>query len=93
MMETVLIIAIVAIALTTLLAAMELQHQKEDIDALAETIEGADLLRNFISSVWSCSRSSEGGVWIGSGNSGFARGNSLYIPVLAVPIVLYDSII
>lgn len=72
--------------LPTLLAAMELQHQKDDIDALAETIEGADLLRNFISSVWSCSRSSEGGVWIGSGNS-------LYIPVLAVPIVLYDSII
>lgn len=43
-------------ALPSLLAAMELQHQKEEIDALAETVDGADLLRDFTSGVWSCSR-------------------------------------
>lgn len=76
-------------ALPTLLAAMELQDQKNDIDELAEAIEDADLLRDFASHVWSCSRSSLGGVWIASGNSGFARGNSLYISGLAVPVILY----
>lgn len=76
-------------ALPTLLAAMELQDQKNDIDELAETIEGADLLRDFTGIVWSCSLSSEGGSWIASGNSGFARGNSLYVPGLVVPLVLY----
>ena len=31
--------------LPSLLAALEIQHQKAEIDALAETIEGADLLK------------------------------------------------
>lgn len=46
-------------ALPTLLAAMEIADQKKDIDELAKTIEGADLLRNFTSYVWSCSRYNE----------------------------------
>ncbi len=49
--------------LPSLLAAMELQHQKAEIDALAETIEGADLLRDFTSNVWSCSRSNANYCW------------------------------
>ena len=44
-------------ALPSFLAAMEIQHQQEEIDALAETIEGADLLRYYTSGIWSCSRS------------------------------------
>lgn len=75
--------------LPTLLAAMELQHQKNDIDELAETIEGADLLRDFDSYVWSCSRCSEYGGWIAYGNFGFANGGGLYYSNLAVPLVLY----
>lgn len=76
--------------LPTLLAAMELQHQKEDIDALAETIEGADLLRNFISIVWSCSQCSECFGWMAyDANGGFASGDLLYYSSLAVPLVLY----
>lgn len=78
-------------ALPTLLAAMEIQDQKKGIDKLAKRIEGADLLRKFDSCVWSCSRSSEGGGWIASGR-GFARGNCLYIPALAVPTILYREI-
>lgn len=74
--------------LPTLLAALELNHQKEDIDALAETIEGADLLRDFTIYVWSCSRCSENGGWIAS-DFGFATGNILCSSYLAVPIVLY----
>lgn len=76
-------------ALPTLLAAMEIQDQKEDIDALAETIEGADLLRNYTSCVWSCSRCYEGSGWIAIGSSGFAYNVSLYVSGLAVPLVLY----
>lgn len=75
--------------LPTLLAAMELQHQKNDIDELAETIEGADLLRDFTSGVWSCSRCGEYGGWVANGSYGFAGYGYLYVSILAVPLVLY----
>ncbi len=49
--------------LPTLLAAMEFQNHKKEIDALASTIEGADLLQNMnnwgrdmTATAWSCSR-------------------------------------
>ena len=75
--------------LPSLLAAMELQHQKSEIDDLAETIEGADLLRDFTSNVWSCSRCYVYGGWIAYGSSGFAGSSYLYYSSLAVPLVLY----
>ena len=74
--------------LPTLLAAMELQDQKDDIDELAETIEGADLLRYFTSSVWSCSRYGENSGWVANGDGGFAGNDGLYGSSLAVPLVL-----
>ena len=80
--------------LPSLLAAMEIQHQKEEIDALAETIEGADLLRDFTSGVWSCSRTSLNGVWfviggyVYAGSSG-SNGKGLGAACLAVPTILY----
>lgn len=76
-------------SLPSLLAAMEIQHQKEEIDALAETIEGADLLRDFTPGVWSCSRSSAYGGWFAGGNSGYASYSSLSSAYLAVPTILY----
>lgn len=75
--------------LPTLLAAMELQYQKSEIDALAETIKGADLLKDYTSIVWSCSRYGEGNGWIADGNNGFAYGFGLYISFLSVPVILY----
>gem|GEM_PF-2194402 len=57
--------------LPTLLAAMEIQDQKKDIDALAETIKGADILRDFTSGVWSCSRCNSVGGWFAYGYGGF----------------------
>ena len=75
--------------LPTLLAAMELQYQKSDIDELAEKIEGADLLRDFTSYVWSCSLCDEGGGWVAYGDGGFAYGDVLYDSHLAVPTSLY----
>lgn len=75
--------------LPTLLAAMELQDQKDDIDELAETIEGADLLRNFISIVWSCSRKSRISGWLASGNAGCSLDDCLCYSYLAVPVILY----
>lgn len=74
--------------LPTLLAAMEIQDKKSDIDALAETIEGADLLRDYTSVVWSCSRCGELFGWVADGNYGFAAGDYLCISILAVPLVL-----
>lgn len=75
--------------LPSLLAAMELQHQKEEIDALAETIEGADLLRDFTSYVWSCSRYSANYCWFAVGNYGCAYVGILISSYLVVPLVLY----
>lgn len=76
--------------LPSLLAAMELQHQKNDIDELAETIEGADLLRDFTSLVWSCSRYNDYYGWIAYGYNGFANSDYLCSSYLAVPLVLYS---
>lgn len=75
--------------LPSLLAAMELQLQKEEIDELAETIEGADLLRDFTSGVWSCSRSYSDLCWFALGSSGFASNVILNGSYLVVPLVLY----
>ena len=79
--------------LPSLLAALEIQHQEEEIDALAETIEGADLLRDFTSGIWSCSRTSLNGVWFVIGGYVYAgsstNGNGLGAACLAVPTILY----
>ena len=80
-------------ALPTLLAAIEIADQKNDIDALAETIEGADLLRDFTNDIWSCSLLGEGVGWIANGYGGFVSGDSLYCSYLAVPTILYWEII
>ena len=76
-------------SLPSLLAALEIRYQRKEIDALAETIEGADLLRDFTSGVWSCSRSNAGSGWIAGGNVGFAYGYGLGSAYLAVPTILY----
>lgn len=76
-------------SLPSLLAAMEIQHQKAEIDALAETIEGADLLRDFTSGVWSCSRYGAYSGWVAYGGSGGADYRILYYATLAVPTILY----
>lgn len=76
-------------ALPSLLAAMEIQDQKEDIDALAATIEGADLLQNYTDFIWSCSRYSDKDWWVMGGHFGIAGGNSFYHSNLAVPAILY----
>ena len=75
--------------LPSLLAVMELQHQKAEIDALAETIEGADLLRDFTSVVWSCSRYGANICWRAYGDGGYASIYYLTFSYLVVPLVLY----
>lgn len=76
-------------ALPTLLAAMEIQDQKEDIDRLASTIEGADLLRNFTHDVWTCSRYNDSLGWVAVGSFGFADKEYSYASARAVPTILY----
>ena len=76
-------------ALPSLLAAMETQYQKADIDALTETIEGADLLRDFTFFAWSCSRCGESSCWFANGNDGYANSNLLINSCLVVPTILY----
>lgn len=77
--------------LPTLLAAMEITEQKGEIDELAREIDGADLLKDFSSSVWSCSRYSQGYGWIADGSNGCAYGNVLYGRIVAAPLVLLNA--
>lgn len=76
--------------LPSLLAAMEIQHQKAEIDALAETIEGADLLRDFATLVWSCSRSGVYSCWCANDDGrSYSHTTLLYDTFLVVPTILY----
>lgn len=77
--------------LPSLLAAMEIQHQKKEIDTLAETIEGADLLRDFTSVVWSCSRYDALNCWCADGRYDYASGHYLGASYLVVPTILYNE--
>lgn len=77
--------------LSSILSGMEILRQKEEIDALAETIEGADLLRNYISGVCSCSRCGDTGYWCAY-SVGFAGYTSCRSAYVAVPTILYRKI-
>lgn len=77
--------------LPTLLAAMEITEQESEIDKLAREIDGADLLEDFSSSVWSCSRYNPSVGWYANGNNGYANYDILYYSRLAVPLVLLDT--
>ena len=76
-------------SLPSLLAAMEIQHQKKEIDALAETIDGADLLRDFVPKIWSCLRCGSNCGWYAGGYGGYANYGILHNAYLAVPTILY----
>lgn len=75
--------------LPTLLAAGEIVEQKNDIDALAETIEGADLLSVAYDVLWSCCRNSFLNVWSVDGNFGFISSDYICSELTVVPISLY----
>ena len=75
--------------LPTLLAAMEITEQEGEIDKLAREIDGADLLEDFSSCVWSCSRCTPSVGWIAYGVNGFA-GGILSDRYVAAPLVLLD---
>lgn len=77
--------------LPTLLAAMEIMEQEGEIDKLAREIDGADLLEDFSSSVWSCSRCSPGSGWFADGVIGCAVGGILGSRCVAAPLVLLDT--
>ena len=77
--------------LPTLLAAMEITEQEGEIDKLAREIDGADLLEDFSSSVWSCSRYFPGIGWFAYGVGGCAYGNYLNLRCVAAPLVLLDT--
>lgn len=76
--------------LPTLLAAMEITEQEGEIDKLAREIDGADLLWDFSSDVWSCSRCIPGGGWLAYGG-GYAGGGYLNFGDVVVPLVLLDT--
>lgn len=74
--------------LPTLLAALEITHQLEDINELAETIEGADLLEECCY-VSGCSRYNRISRWFAYGSYGVAANHGLNSSSVCVPLVLY----
>ena len=77
--------------LPTLLAAMEITEQEGEIDKLAREIDGADLLEDFSSIVWSCSRCGPSSGWFADGVCGCAVGGILGVRYVAAPLVLLDT--
>ena len=71
--------------LPSLLAALEIEHQEKEINALAETIEGADLLEDPGFGILTCSRSQEHKCWTVIGktrNIGYVFGIYLVVPTI-----------
>lgn len=75
--------------LPTMLAALEMTDQKEEIDNLARGIEGADLLESFFSGVWSCSRCNQDYGWIANGGGGYAGSYDMGFKYVVAPTILY----
>ena len=73
--------------LPSLLAALEIEYQKAEIDALAETIEEADLLKNADFDILTCSRSLEFNCWTVAINA--RRVGYVFGIYLVVPTILY----
>ena len=74
----------------TLLAALEIIYQRDDINALANIIEGADFLEENVD-VTSCSRYNQVGMWVASGCGGFVSADNLDYSHLCVPTVVYKK--
>ena len=76
--------------LPTLLAAMEIIYQREDINAIANIIEGADFLEENVD-VTSCSYYNQVGMWVASGCGGFVSADGLNNSHLCVPTIVYKK--
>ena len=72
------------------LVAIAVIRHLDEINAVAEHIEGADKL-NKNSCVWSCSRCYSNYGWCAYGFNGYAYGTALGNSYLAVPLVLYKK--
>ena len=70
---------------------MEITEQEGEIDKLAREIDGADLLEDFSSSVWSCSRYGSDSGWVAYGSIGCAAYGYLCYRGVAAPLVLLDT--
>ena len=77
--------------LPSLLAALEIRYQKKEIDALAEIIEGADLLSDFRCSIGSCSRCTSDSCWLVSSDHCFVYDDFMQTFFLVVPTILYRN--
>lgn len=75
--------------LPTLLAALEIDARKDEIDCLAKSIVGADLLRDFPAGIWSCSLSDASNGW--RATNGYAGISPIYKTLTAIPTLLFDS--
>lgn len=76
------------LCLPSLLAAMEINGQREAINTLALEIEGADIIPDK-AGVWSSSRCSSAHAWYANGYYGIASYGYLSNRCLAVPVGLY----
>lgn len=77
--------------LPTLLAAGEILRQREEIDKLARTIEGADLFYDYGSVIWTCCRVNANHAWLANGGGGFFGSYGMCYSNLAVPVALLKS--
>ena len=75
--------------LPTLVAAMEISSQSKDINAIAKTIEGADLIEND-PEVSSCFQATDLSMWFAY-NGGFIGVTGADFPTTSVPTIVYKK--
>lgn len=69
--------------------AAEIVTHKKAIDALAETIKGADLLRDVLFIIWSCCRKSSRNAWLARSYFGIFVSYYLFYKFSVVPTKIY----
>jgi len=80
-----------AFGIPTLFVATEIEYHIEEINDAAKTIEGADLINEYYTSIWSCIRSEWDYAWIVSTYYGTVRRSNLNCPCTCIPTVVYKK--
>mgnify|MGYP004581260811 FL=1 len=80
-----------AFNIPTLFVATEIEYHSKEINDVAKTIEGADLINEYYASIWSCIRCGWDYGWVVSTYYGIVCRNNLSCPCTCVPTLVYKK--
>ena len=80
-----------AFSIPTLFVATEIEYHLKEINDVAKTIEGADLINEYYASIWSCIRCERDYGWIVSVYYGTICRCNLSCPCTCIPTIVYKK--